>query len=203
MAQYPVAMPYGIPAPGHPLDPDRQDAAHALEALQLGADLRGTTADRQLPRAAVIACSDSRSDPEAAFHQQVGDVFSIRTAGEVLDRSSLASIHFAIEELGVKLIVVLGHTRCGAVTAASGALRSGTIPDTEVGWITSEVVRHLSGIDPEAPVDQMVDAQARAVADEVRAELEKTGGTEDVQVVSAVLDIVTGRVSWAEVPAGA
>lgn len=191
-------MPYGIPAPGHPLDPNRQEAAHALEALQLGADLRGTTADRQLPRAAVVACSDSRSDPEAAFHQKVGDVFSIRTAGAVLDRSALASIHFAIEELGVKLVVVLGHTRCGAVTAAREALSSGTIPDTPVGWITSEVVRHLRASDPEAPIDEMVAAQARAVADEVRAELRGTYGDGDVRVVSAVLDIVTGQVSWAE-----
>jgi carbonic anhydrase len=191
-------MPYELPAPGHPLDPARQEADRALDALRLGADLRSTTADRQLPRAAVVACSDSRSDPEAAFNQQVGDVFSIRTAGAVLDRAVLASIHFAIEELGVKLVVVLGHTRCGAVTAAKGALASGEVDDSPVGHIVSEVLKHLDGLDPDGELDEMVRIHTEAVADEVRAELRTGAHGDDVRVVSAVLDIASGRIAWAE-----
>jgi len=72
----------------------------------------------QHPFAVILGCSDSRIVPELIFDQGLGDVFVIRTAGEVLDNVSLASIEYAIDHLGVPLVVVLGHDRCGAVTAA-------------------------------------------------------------------------------------
>ena len=66
----------------------------------------------------ILGCSDSLIPPELIFDQGLGDVFVIRTAGEVLDNAYLASIEYAVEHLGVPLIVVLGHDSCGAVTAA-------------------------------------------------------------------------------------
>lgn len=81
--------------------------------------LRKKTAnDGQEPYAVVITCSDSRVVPESIFSADLGDLFVIRIAGNVLDDHQLGSIEYAAEHLGTRLIVMLGHTRCGAVDAA-------------------------------------------------------------------------------------
>lgn len=82
----------------------------------------------QEPRAAVLACSDSRVPVEIIFDCGLGDLFIVRTAGEVLDSAVLASVEFALRSLGVELLVVMGHENCGAVAAANAALNKGTIP---------------------------------------------------------------------------
>ena len=79
---------------------------------------RAEVAQGQNPFAVIVSCSDSRVPPEIVFDQGLGDLFVIRTAGEVVDDVALASIEYAVEHLGVKLIVVLGHQKCGAVEAA-------------------------------------------------------------------------------------
>ncbi len=79
---------------------------------------RSEVADGQDPVAVVLACSDSRVPPEILFDQGLGDLFVVRTAGNVVDDAALGSIEYAAAHLGVRLIVVLGHTRCGAVGAA-------------------------------------------------------------------------------------
>ena len=72
----------------------------------------------QHPKAIVITCSDSRVVPELIFSQTFGDIFVIRTAGNVINEGELASVEYGIEHLQVPLVVVLGHTHCGAVHAA-------------------------------------------------------------------------------------
>ena len=79
----------------------------------------------QRPHAVVLACSDSRVPVEIVFDQGLGDVFVIRTAGEITDLSVLASLEFAVDGLGVPLVLVLGHEACGAVAAAQTALNTG------------------------------------------------------------------------------
>lgn len=79
----------------------------------------------QSPFAAVLACSDSRVPVETLFSQGAGDLFVIRVAGNVLGEPQLGSLEFAVEELGVPLILVLGHTGCGAVKAAMEAADNG------------------------------------------------------------------------------
>lgn len=89
---------------------------------------RTAVANEQHPFAVVLSCSDSRVPPEILFDQGIGDLFVIRVAGNVLDDAALGSIEYAIEHLNVKLIVVLGHERCGAVSAAvKGGKASGHI----------------------------------------------------------------------------
>ena len=73
----------------------------------------------QEPYAIIISCSDSRVIPERIFHAAIGDLFTIRVAGNVIDDHQLGSIEYAAGHLGTNLIVVLGHTQCGAVTAAA------------------------------------------------------------------------------------
>ncbi|MFZ0481906.1 MAG: carbonic anhydrase [Desulfobacterales bacterium] len=86
---------------------------------------RTEVAKGQHPFAAILSCSDSRVPPEILFDQGLGDLFVIRLAGNILDDAALASLEYAVEHLGVKYIMVLGHERCGAVEAA---LKGGEVP---------------------------------------------------------------------------
>ena len=79
---------------------------------------RSTAADGQCPYAVVITCSDSRVIPESIFSAGIGELFVIRVAGNVIDNHQLGSIEYAADHLGTRLILVLGHTGCGAVDAA-------------------------------------------------------------------------------------
>lgn len=93
-------------------------AADALLAAETGAMRRRELAAGQHPFATVLSCADSRVPPEYIFNVGLGDLFVIRVAGEVTDHSVLASAEYASEHLSVPLIVVLGHSSCGAVEAA-------------------------------------------------------------------------------------
>lgn len=81
------------------------------------ADQRRELAEGQTPDAVILTCSDSRVPPTLVFDQGLGDLFVVRVAGNVVTPEQLGSIEFAVENLGSRLIIVLGHTRCGAVTA--------------------------------------------------------------------------------------
>ena len=81
-------------------------------------DLRRTLAKGQQPEAAVLSCSDSRVPAEIIFDQSLGDLFVVRTAGLVLDPTSIGSLEYAVGHLHVPLLVIKGHEGCGAVTAA-------------------------------------------------------------------------------------
>jgi carbonic anhydrase len=83
---------------------------------------RSEVAQGQSPFAIVLGCVDSRVPPELIFDQGLGNLFVIRTAGQVLDRAALGSLEFGVAELQVPLLVVLGHQRCGAVKAAMDVL---------------------------------------------------------------------------------
>ena len=82
-------------------------------------------ASGQSPHCAVLACADSRVPPEIIFDQGLGDIFDVRVAGNVADDDETASLEYAAEHLHVPLVVVIGHTHCGAVTAA---MEGGTHP---------------------------------------------------------------------------
>lgn len=79
----------------------------------------------QAPKAIVLACSDSRSPPELIFDQGLGDLFIVRVAGNVVSPHALGSILYAISNLGSRLVMVLGHTKCGAVAATVDAFKQG------------------------------------------------------------------------------
>jgi carbonic anhydrase len=80
--------------------------------------LRNSLAKDQHPRVVVLACSDSRVSPEILFDKSLGDLFVIRSAGNIADAIGLGSIEYAVEHLGSSVLVIMGHTKCGAVTAA-------------------------------------------------------------------------------------
>ena len=82
----------------------------------------------QTPAAVVISCSDSRVPVEIIFDVGLGDLFVVRTAGEILDQAVLASIEYATESIGVPLVIVMGHESCGAVAATAAALEGVALP---------------------------------------------------------------------------
>lgn len=99
-----------------------------------------TCKNGQSPYAIIISCSDSRVIPESIFSAGIGDLFVIRLAGNVIDDHQLGSIEYAAGHLGCRLIVVLGHTHCGAVDAAMNS-----DPDGYIKFITDEIKRAIGG----------------------------------------------------------
>ena len=120
---------------GTPDHPD-QDAAR-----------RATLGYRQHPIAVIFGCSDSRVAAEIIFDQGLGDMFVVRTAGHVVDTTGIGSIEYGLDVLGAPLIIVLGHDHCGAVEAASDALRTGQIPTGFVRAIVDRVIPSIVSLD--------------------------------------------------------
>jgi carbonic anhydrase len=148
---------------------------------------RDVLENEQDPFAVILTCSDSRVAPEIFFDQKLGDIFVIRNAGNVADTEGLGSIEYAIEHLKTKLVVVCGHSHCGAVTAAySGGKFSPNIrrivdlikPAMDKGGDLDKVIRNN--------VEVMVE---KIKADEIIRNL-------GVKVVGAYYDIHSGEVKW-------
>lgn len=87
------------------------------------------TRDGQYPFAVVLSCMDSRASAELVFDQGLGDLFSIRVAGNIVNNDILASIEYAVKYVGSKILVVLGHTECGAIKSAKAGVQDGHITD--------------------------------------------------------------------------
>jgi carbonic anhydrase len=151
----------------------------------------------QRPIAVVLGCIDSRVPLEAVFDQGFGAICVIRSAGHVLDRAVLGSVEFAVGELGVALLMVLGHTRCGAVEAAIGKVHTGRRPAGSLGFVVDEIAPavHEARADGGAPVAVVRAHTGRTVAALTR--LEQVRDAVDsgaVAVVGAVYDLNSGRV---------
>ena len=159
-------------------------------------EIRRKVAQVQKPFAIIVGCSDSRVGPEVLFDQKIGDIFVIRTAGEVVDSIGLGSIEYAVAHLGVPLIVVLGHERCGAVSAAvSGAKERGHIA-TVLKAIKPAV--NMSKGQPGDPVENAVRAQAIDVAAYLKAAgpiLKEAVRSGKLKVIAARYDLDSGKVS--------
>src|SRR6184192_4939728 len=121
------------------------------------AERRTELAKSQHPFAAIVSCSDSRVPPEIVFDQGLGDLFVVRVAGNVIDDHGLGSIEYAVDHLGARLIVVLGHQSCGAVQAAKETIAAkGKAP----GHIESLVTAIKPAV--EATVNGDLDATIKA-----------------------------------------
>lgn len=101
---------------------------------------RASLAAGQQPIAAVFACADSRVAAELLFDQGLGDIFVVRTAGQAIDTAVLGSIEYAVAALNVPLVVVVGHSGCGAIKAAVGAVDDGAVP----GGFVRDVVERVA-----------------------------------------------------------
>jgi carbonic anhydrase len=121
------------------LEGNRRFRLGALQHPDQTVEHRIAVAERQQPFAMVFACADSRESPEIIFDYGLGDLFVIRTAGHVLDAASLGSLEYGVLELKIPLLVVLGHQRCGAVSATLDTLTKNTRAPGHI----QALVRHI------------------------------------------------------------
>jgi len=157
---------------------------------------RQALAGGQNPYAVVLGCSDSRVPPEIIFDAGLGDLFVIRDAGNTIDDEVLGSIEYAVEHLGSRLIMVLGHEKCGAVTAAvQGGKAEGHL--TAVVGAIQPVVAEAKKQSGDA-VHNCVAANARRTAAQLRESqplLKGMVASGKVKVVAADYDVATGQVT--------
>jgi carbonic anhydrase len=150
----------------------------------------------QHPFAVIIGCADSRVSPELLFDQGLGDLFVIRVAGNIVDDDILGSIEYAIEHLGTRLILVLGHEKCGAVSAAvEGGEAAGHLKAL-VAAIQPSVQETAN--DPGDKIHNCVIANARRVARQIRESepiLKEYVERKGLKVVAADYMLDTGKVN--------
>ena len=151
---------------------------------------KDTTVNGQHPDTIVITCSDSRVIPEAIFQAGIGEIFTIRVAGNVVGETQLASVEYAAGHLGSKVIIVLGHTHCGAVgaTLAGGA-------EGHVKCLTDAILEAIGGEKDEYKacglnVKKGIEVIENGLADSHEVDLSK------VDVIGAIYDIEDGHVDW-------
>ena len=154
----------------------------------------------QAPFATIVGCSDSRVPNEMIFDQGLGDLFIIRTAGQVSAAASYGSMEFAVLKLKTKLIVVLGHTECGAVAAAVD--RPENVPGHIVTLINDikpavSKSRHFVGSPVNNAVRQNVIEQVKSLRD-LDPILHQKYVDGEILIVGAVYDIHTGKVEFLE-----
>ena len=143
----------------------------------------------QEPYAIIISCSDSRVIPERIFHAAIGDLFTIRVAGNVIDDHQLGSIEYAAGHLGTNLIVVLGHTQCGAVSAAISHDPGGYIK-----YITDEI---KNAIGDEKDDFKAACLNVKRSIDIIESSLEIQKDEEQgLRVIGAIYHIEDGRVEF-------
>jgi carbonic anhydrase len=168
---------------------------------------RAQLADGQAPHAIILGCSDSRVPVEIVFDQGLGDLFVIRVAGNIVAPSLVGSVEYAAECFATRLVVVLGHSRCGAVNATLDELQRPAENQSRnlraivdrvrpsVAALLSTDLRH----DRDALVEQAVRANIRASADHLRhgsAVLEELIARDGLLVVGAEYFVETGRVEF-------
>lgn len=159
--------------------------------VNISAEIRKDTAENgQFPYAVIVTCSDSRVPAEHIFSAGVGELFVVRTAGNVVGEFELGSVEYGAEHLGAKLVVVLGHTGCGAVDAAMNGGAHGNIEK-----ITEEIAACLTDgcTAREAEVLNVKNSIKKIESTEIMAELIEVG---KVHVAGAVYNIETGRVEF-------
>ena len=150
--------------------------------------LQETASNGQHPYAIVICCSDSRVIPEQIFSASIGDLFVIRVAGNVLDNHQLGSIEYAAAHLSCRLIVMLGHTHCGAVDAALSGHTDGY-----VSYITEDIIEAIGNEkDPVKAAELNVLHGVKRIRDEFAEHPEIEG----IDVRGALYDIESGSIKW-------
>lgn len=199
-------------APSAPTPPPITNAADALAELVAGnkrfvsgrpehghrVSAAAAASGGQQPHAVVIGCIDSRVPLEAIFDQTFGSICVVRSGGHVVDRAVLGSVGFAVAKLGVPLIMVLGHKRCGAVLSTVDALRAGEMPEGDIGYLVEQLAPAVESIGLDDP--DVADKAMRAHVTRTSLLMRDISGVSAavaagrVEVVGAVYDLDTGWV---------
>lgn len=167
-----------------------------LHAERFGARMREELAEKgQKPGALIVCCSDSRVPPEIIFDQYPGDIFVVRTAGNVVDEIALGSIEYGVEHLSIPLVLVLGHENCGAVKATIEGEGGHGAVKAIIDKIKPSMEKHLGSADI---YEDCTDENIRSTMEEIRknaavAALIREGR---VEVAGAKYGIRSGKVCF-------
>jgi carbonic anhydrase len=177
-------------------------AGASVQPHQDAARRQETATGGQHPFATVLTCADSRVPPEVVFDQGLGDVFTVRVAGNVAATDEIGSIEYGAEHLGTALVVVLGHTKCGAVTAVV----KGEHVTPNIEKLVAPIVPAVTGVrerfasaDTEEIISKAIEANVwQAIADMYAKSplLKKMAAQGKVKIVGALYDVDSGRVDF-------
>ena len=165
------------------------------------------TGEGQFPFATVLSCIDSRVSAELVFDQGVGDVFSIRIAGNFVNEDILGSMEFACKLAGTRLVVVLGHTACGAVKGACDNAKMGNLTGLldkikpAVSAVTFPEDKSLRNSSNSEFVNKVSTKNVQLTIDRILKEsgvLSKMHSQGEIQIVGAMYDVKTGAVTFSE-----
>jgi len=158
------------------------------------------TSKGQFPFAVVLSCIDSRVPAELVFDQGIGDIFSVRVAGNIVNEDVLGSMEYACKVAGSKILVVMGHTKCGAVTAACNHVELGNITtllnkikpavdavNVPPGEMHDETIEEVAQLNVELSIERIRNESP------ILAELEQN---DEIEIVGAIYDVSTGLVSF-------
>lgn len=161
------------------------------------------TSDGQYPFAVILSCIDSRTSAELIFDQGLGDIFSIRVAGNIINEDVLGSMEFACKVAGSKIIVVLGHTKCGAIKGACDHVEMGNLTalltkiqpaiDEETETIENRTSSNPTFVENVSAIN--VKRTVKAI-EERSAILKEMIANGEVGIIGGVHDITTGEVSY-------
>jgi carbonic anhydrase len=176
---------------------DRARSPHRNEARRIE-----TAKEGQTPFATVVSCADSRVPVEIVFDRGIGDIFVVRDAGNVCGPIEIGSVEYAVEHVHTRLVVVMGHTHCGAVIAAvQGGHAHGSV-ETILDKVRPAVAE-VRQDHPDLKGDGLVIAATRANVRRSMRDLitgsqiiREALGKRQIQVIGAVYGVETGRVTW-------
>ena len=170
------------------------------------AQAEATAADGQFPKAVILGCVDSRVPPEIIFDQGIGDVFVGRVAGNVEDVNLVGSLEFATKVAGSKVVVVLGHTACGAIKGAADGVELGNLTEL-LNDFDAPIARADAATEGEAnsknleflnlAIEENVRQTIADILDQSEVMSDMVEGGE-LLVVGGVYDLATGRIAWLE-----
>ncbi len=157
----------------------------------------------QSPHSIILSCSDSRVPPELVFDQKLGEIFTVRSAGETLSPSAIGSMEFAVEKLGSRLLVVLGHTHCGAVKAAVDTIKGGTAGSENLDQLVSDIhpriQKFCEGKSPSANLKEESLLNAKGVAKDLLTRskiLSDAVHSGKIKIKVAIYNLENGKVEF-------
>lgn len=158
------------------------------------------TSKEQFPFAVILSCIDSRVPPELVFDQGIGDIFSVRVAGNIVNEDILGSIEYSCKVAGSKIVIVMGHTKCGAVTAACKNVELGNITallnkikpvveiiKTERGILDDDAIEVVSLINVQFSIDQIRKDSP------ILSEMERNN---EIKIIGALYNVSNGKVEF-------
>lgn len=163
---------------------------------------RALLSEGQKPHTIVISCSDSRVPPEIIFDQKLGEIFVIRIAGQALDPHALGSVEYAIEHLGVKNILVLGHSTCGAVKAAHATLKTKDAGSENLNALVANIHPRIKDFEGKAASKNLLDegwANVNGAAKDLKEQskiISNSIKNHGVEINQALYHLASGEVEF-------